>query len=228
MKTTLLGLTLCLTLISLCSMAALAADHGRGPQFAITKPLQQIHHNGGSDAVVAPMKIYSNLGPSDDIYDATVGYFVSGINNPFNGQKQDIAIPFTPSANATVTRVKAALQYYNIGSNGAMLAIYDDASGLPGTALAKRLRGNFSDFGTGCCDLALWTLKSPLSVTKGTQYWVVGTTNGKTQDAINTWDWVFNDAPGAFAFQQDDGGWLYLSAAYGYPPSAVAVRGTMP
>jgi hypothetical protein len=228
-KKALLAVMLCLTLVCLYSLSAAAADaRNQRPQHAHTQASKIIHPAPGGDAVVAPVKIYSNLGPSGDLYDSSNGYFVSGSTNPFNGQKQDIAVPFTPRNDATVTRVKAALQYYNIGGNGAMLAIYDDAGGLPGQPLAHRLRGNFDPFGSGCCNLALWTLSTPLKVKAGTQYWVVGTTNNKTMDAISTWDFVWDDAPGTFAFQQDDGGWILLNASFGYAPSAVAVRGTRP
>jgi hypothetical protein len=47
-------------------------------------------------------------------------------------------------------------------------------------------------------------------------------------DSVNTWDFVWNDQPGKFAFQQDNGGWILLTAADGYAPSAVAVYGTQP
>lgn len=230
MKKISLSLILALTLVSLCSLAALAADSGARPQKATTQASRVKHIQPNNDDVVAPVKIFSNLGPSGDLYDGNNGYFVSSQDNAFNGQKQDIAIPFTPSQAATVTRVKAALQNYSFGgqSSGALLAIYDDANGLPGKPLAHRLRGNFDDFGSGCCDLALWTLSTPLPVKAGTQYWVVGTTNLKTSNVVNTWDFLFDGSPATFAFQQDDGGWILLNASFGYTGSAVAVRGTRP
>lgn len=224
-------LTLSLSLLMLCTYPVLAADHG--PKAATTQASSVIHHQLNNDAEVAPVKIYGNLGPTDDLYDARFGYWVSGPDNvgPFPGLSQDIAMPFTPVQDSTVTRVKVALQYYNFGggqTNGALLAIYDDANGLPGSALAKRRRGNFDDYGSGCCDLALWTLTSPLPVKAGVQYWVVGTTDKKTRDSVNTWDFVFDDAPGTFAFQQANGGWVLLNASLGYSLPAVAVRGTAP
>lgn len=230
-KRTFVLLILCLLLTSLCS-AAPAGEFAVGPPQGATTQASGVKHRQPNDETrVAPVKIFSNLGPLDDFYDATHGWFVSGINNLGNDIKQDIAMPFTPTRDATVTRVKAALQYYNFGGgqpNGALLAIYDDAAGLPGKALAHRLRGNFDDFGSGCCNLALWTLTTPLPVKAGTQYWVVGTTNSKSMDNISMWDWVFDDAPATIAFQQNDGGWILLDQSYGYSASAVAVRGTVP
>jgi hypothetical protein len=220
-RRTLLSFMLCLLV---CSIAALAAD--RGPRGATTQASSVIHRQADNDDVVAPVKIYSNLGPADDLYDGLDGYFVG--NNPGEGVKQDIAIPFIPAQDSTVTRVKLALQYYGIGTNGALVAIYDDDDGLPGRILAKKQRGNFEDFGDGCCDLVLWTLGTPLPVKAGTQYWIVGTSNKKSKDSVNTWDWTFDEAPARLAYQWDDAGWILLNASFGYTGSAVAVRGTIP
>lgn len=221
----LLGLTLYLSL-TLCSTAVLAAEHG--PKGATTQASNVRHYQPNDDAGIAPVKIYGNLGPADNLYDAANGWWVAGPDNAYNSSSQHIAVPFTPVQDATVTRVKIALQYYGFGVNSALVAIYDDASGLPGKVLAKRRRGNFDDYGSGCCNLALWTLTTPLPLKAGTQYWVVGTTNKKTRDSMDIWDWVFNDKPGTFAFEIDKSGWILLNASFGYPLSAVAVRGTVP
>ncbi len=175
-------------------------------------------------------KIAGNFGASGDLYDATNGYFVSGINNGFNAQKQDIAVPFTPKANSTIIQAKLPLQYYGFGFNGAVVAIYSDASGLPGSALtgATRVPQNFQNFGNGCCDLAVAWFKNGVQLTGGTQYWLVGTTNTKTMDSINTWDFSWNDAPANFAFQQDDGGWILITQSEGVAGPAYGVYGTTP
>jgi len=220
----LLGILLCLTLLAVCSAPALA--QARHPQAAATA----VAPNAVPMAPLDPafVKIFSNLGPPTNAYDATNGYFVSGHTNQFNGQKQDIAIPFTPTVDSTVMGVRFALQYYGYGFNGAAVAIFSDAAGLPGTPLAKAQLKDFLPFGSGCCQLASWRLRTGLAIKAGTQYWVVGTTNQTSMDSVNTWDFVWNDQPGTFAFQQDNTGWLLLTPADGYPPSAVAVVGTQP
>ena len=214
-------------LLTLWSVAVFAADsRARGPQQAVTNVPGVVH------PMVKPWhglkKIFSNLGSNTDLFDASNGYFVSGPDNSFNGQMQDIAIPFTPKKDSTIMEVGMALQYYGFGFNGASAAIYDDASGLPGKALAKKDLKNFHNFGDGCCKLAMWNLTKGLKVKKGKQYWVVGTTDKKSIDSINTWDFVWNDAPGSFAFQQDGGGWILLQQSDGFPPSATGVYGTIP
>jgi hypothetical protein len=214
---------LCLTVLSLCSLSFAA-----GPAAAKTNAATK--HTVNHDSDTALKKIYTNYGPGNS-YDANNGYFVSGINNGFNAQKQDIAIPFTPKKASHATKVTAALQYYNFGggqTNAAVLAIYKDASGLPGKNLASKLVKNFDDFGTGCCNVATWKLATPLALKKGVQYWVVGTTNKKSADAISTWDFLFDDHPITFAFQQNDGGWILLNASFGYTGSSTAVLGTIP
>jgi hypothetical protein len=221
MKRTLLGLFLCLTL---CGTTVLA--QARHPQAAASAPSAINRPMDNPDAGLR--KIFSNLGTPTDAYDSTNGYFVSGQNNSLNAQKQDIAIPFKPRGNATILQVKLALQYYGYGANTAQVAIYSDAGGLPGAPLAKADLRDFEPFGSGCCVLAKWRLRTGLPVVQGTQYWVVGTTDNRSLDSVNTWDFVWDDAPGTFAFQQNNGGWILLGPGDGYAPSAVAVYGSVP
>ena len=145
----------------------------------------------------------------------------------FNFQKQDIALPFTPRHNALVQGVQVPWQYFGFGVNSATIGIYSDSGGLPGTALARRDLHNFDDFGIGCCNLVGWNLDTPLQVNAGTRYWIVGTTHNSNIDAINTWDFVWNDRAGDFAFQQDDGGWILLKRGFGITVPAGAVYGVM-
>lgn len=218
----------CLALLTLISSSLLAQDsRARYPQQAVAA------HN--SSSVVNPIekvpsnchKIAGNFGPSGDLYDSSAGYFVSGINNAITAQKQDIAIAFTPKADSTIVQAKLPLQYYGSGYNGATVAIYSDASGLPGTALSGATRDpkNFQNFGSGCCTLVVAWFKNGVHVKGGTQYWLVGTTDKKSMDSINTWDFIYNDSVGSFAFQQDDGGWLIDNSS---PLVAFGIYGTTP
>jgi hypothetical protein len=220
-KKTLLGSLLCLTLLALCTFG-FAADKPGHPGYA-AGVVQKGHPYVDPDAGVK--KLFSNFGPDpSDLYDASNGYFVSGPTNAFNGQMQDIAVPFRSPANATVVGVKYAIQeYLELGTAGFKASFNADAGGLPGASLASADVKITAAFGDPCCALTSWKLKTPVPVTKGTIYWVVGTTDAKTTTAINTWSFTYNDAPGTFAFQQDGGGWILLTAANGYPPSAVAV-----
>jgi hypothetical protein len=220
-KKTLLGSLLCFTLLSLCTLG-FAADKPSHPGYA-AGVVQKGHPYVDPDAAIK--KLFSNFGPDPaDLYDASNGYFVSGPGNAFNAQMQDIAVPFRAAANASVVGIKYAIQeYLELGTAGFKASLNADAGGLPGASLASADVKITVAFGDPCCALTTWKLKTPVPVTKGTIYWVVGTTDAKTNTAINTWSFVYNDAPGTFAFQQDGGGWILLTAANGYPPSAVAV-----
>lgn len=217
------SLTLIPCLLLLCS---LGFAQGRKPASASTSSRGTVRA-----AKVIPdigtFQIFSNFGPGGSTYDATNGYFVSGINNTFNFQKQDIGLPFVPRSNALVQGVQVPWQYFGFGTNGATIAIYSDSHGLPGSALARRDLHNFEDFGIGCCDLVGWKLDTPLQVTAGTRYWIVGTTDSSNMDAINTWDFIWNDRAADFAFQQDDGGWILLKRGTGITGPAAAVYGVM-
>ncbi len=224
MNKKLLGIALTLASLPLGTVASYAADRGVAPRTAATSIPGTIRPMAKRPANLKT--IFSNLGSKTDAYDASNGYFVSGPNNTLNAQKQDLAVPFTPKANGTVTVIEFALQYYGYGFNGAHVEIAADSSGVPGSALSTQDIQNFGDFGSGCCVLKSVHLKHTVSVKKGVQYWVVATTDRKcSSDSVNTWDFVWNDAAGSFAFQQDNGGWTVLTQSDGYAPPAVAVLG---
>lgn len=211
-------LTRVLTCIAILTIACGTVFAAQLPLIALTKGVDVVHPMH----IDAKLKtIYSNLGSKTDAFDDTQGYFVMGPTNSLYGYSQDIALPFTPKKAATLTKVSAALQYYGYGANAAVLGLYSDASGLPGKKIFQTDVKNLPTFGT-CCTLVSATSKKGVKVKKGTQYWIVGTTDTKSTDSVNTWDFVYNDAVGPIAFQQSGGGWIsYTSgsavagAAYG-------------
>ena len=221
MKKSLLRMLLCFAVLTLTCGTLLAADASRAPMGAVTVRSTVIHPMVDSDA--AYKKIYSNLGTKTDAYDDANGWLVMGPTNTLYGYSQDIAMPFTPKKNATVFQIKIALQYYGYGANAATVALYKDAAGLPGKVAAHKDIKNLPTFGT-CCTLASAKFAKGVKVKKGKQYWVVGTTGSKSTDSVNVWDYLWNDATGDFAFQQQSGGWV----AYNAQLCAFAVYGTIP
>ncbi|HEY7096612.1 MAG TPA: choice-of-anchor R domain-containing protein [Terriglobales bacterium] len=223
MNKKLLRLFLCLTLVTVFATLGLAADKTR-PSGVTTTVTRQARPQ--VDPFAGVKKLFSNLGPDPtDLYDASNGWLVAGHFNVYNGQKQDVAIPFRSPANASIVGVRLPLQWYGYGANQATVAIYSDAGGAPGSAIAHKDLKNFDSFGSGCCNLASWKLATPVPVTKGTTYWVVATTNNASKDSVSVWDLIYNDAPGIWAYQQDDGGWIVTTASDGYALPAVAVYG---
>jgi hypothetical protein len=182
-----------------------------------TSLLAQQHHFAAAsvpDAAQSPdnaeaglATIFSNLGPNKDAYDGTGGWIAAGPQDTYTNQQQDVAIPFTPASNSTVTRIKVPFQYYGYGKNAGTLALASDASGLPGALLATHDMKNLLVFGVGCCKFTTWILKAGVQVKAGTQYWIVATTDKKSIDSAYVWDYTWNGGVGTVALQDNLGGW---------------------
>ena len=177
-------------LFALCNLTLLAQT-GQVPRFA--------HGNEKSKLHVAPQavpaglqKISSNLGPNQyELYTDNYTWYVEGPLGVDGGQ-QFTSVPFTPTSNAQVSEVRAAVQYIT-GDRLFDLSIYADSGGSPGTLLAGPVTvTHFPDFLT-CCTLASANFDPPLAVTGGTQYWVVASTptSGKGANFVGGWDFVY-------------------------------------
>ena len=97
-----------------------------------------------------------------------------------------LAVPFTPSANASVKKVEAALSYIS-GTNQVLLSVNNDNNGLPGNAIATFRVKNLPAFGS-CCTFAAATSKAGIPVIQGVQYWLVVTTDSHDADFFGAWD----------------------------------------
>jgi len=166
-----LSRTLFCCLVLLLAPALLVAQSR--PRAARTTGSAVVTRAAEPDAGLAT--IFSNLGPSaTDLYDDAYGYYVTGPTNSIGISEQWIAIPFTPKKNSTVTQLRAAIGYES-GTSAAILGLYSDSSGVVGTALATVEVKTFPTFGT-CCTLAGGAITAT-SVTAGTQYWIVATSD---------------------------------------------------
>jgi hypothetical protein len=197
------GMFLCL--LGLCNVNLFSQDSSHMPKAVHTSQQSEIHLAAEADSSLAT--IYSNLGPRKSAYNGGGGFVVSGPASEF-GQNFD-ALPFTPAANSTVTEIRIPLTYFGSGANQVNLSLYTDVGGTPGTIIAgPHTFKNLPAFGT-CCTLANWHLKSGVSVTAATQYWVVADTpaTGIGSDTEVIWD---DQAPiYPEAFNEGDGeGWL--------------------
>jgi hypothetical protein len=96
------------------------------------------------------------------------------------------AVPFTPTANATVTRIKAAVGVY-FGTTGAFeLSIREDNAGVPGRVIKSFHIAAPIVFGS-CCVLDAVNDTAGLPVTAGTQYWLAATTTAKDTNFLGAW-----------------------------------------
>jgi hypothetical protein len=168
--------------------------------------------------------IYTNLGVKKNIYDGTGGWIAAGPQDTYTNQQQDVAIPFIPVSDATVTRIKVPFQYYGYGKNAGTIALASDASGLPGAVLATRDLKNLPVFGIGCCKMTVWILKTGVQVTAGTQYWIVATTDKKSIDSAYVWDYTWDGELETVALQDNLGGWGTVTFL---PGPAATVLGTV-
>ena len=168
--------------------------------------------------------IYTNFGVKKDVYDGTGGWIAAGPQDTYTNQQQDVAIPFIPVNNATVTRIKVPFQYYGYGKNAGTIALASDASGLPGTVLATDNVKNLPVFGIGCCKLTTWGLKTGVQVTAGAQYWIIATTSKKSIDSAYVWDYTWDGEIETVALQDNLGGWGTVTFL---PGPAAAVLGTI-
>lgn len=176
------------------------------------------------DLTPAVVTIFSDLGPSaTDNYNDTDGYCVSGSTpsgSTCNTGEQWIGMPFVPKQNSHATQVQTAVGTFG-GTNTLVLSIYNDVSGLPGTALKSVTVHNAPTFGT-CCTLVSASMGSPgVALTAGTQYWVVATTDD-THAPTFTGAWAL--ANNFIAYNPANSAWASFPSA----PEAGAVKGTVP
>lgn len=190
-----------------------------GPKVAHT------NHTGTITPFVPPgpaslQTIFSSLGPSaTDAYNDTTGYYVLGPKNSVGDGEQWIAFPFTPTANSTATELSVAVGWIS-GPKAIFVGIYSDASGDVGTVLGQGETNKVPAFGT-CCTTVNVTIPST-SLTAGTQYWVVVSTDDTNAPGFTG---VFQSTNSStIAYNPEEEGWFTFS---GNVPAGL-VRGTIP
>jgi hypothetical protein len=98
------------------------------------------------------------------------------------------AVAFTPTANATVTKIETSAGRQGGGTAGFELGLWDDANGVPGKPIKSFHVANLPAYGQ-CCSVSVANDKAGIPVTAGTQYWVVVSTKAKD---IDIYAWAFN------------------------------------
>jgi len=135
--------------------------------------------------------IWSNTGIKTDAYNDTEGWSVTGPNSG-GGKTQWVALPFKPKAtSSTAYQLQAAIEYAS-GGNQINLSLYSDNNGAPGTLLGGPVTvTNLASTGT-CCSFAVANLASTVTLTGGTQYWIVAETptSGTGSDFSGIWYFV--------------------------------------
>jgi hypothetical protein len=212
---------------ALIPMAAAQDVKISGQPLHVTITGQAGRHTVGDVDTPAGLKtIFTDLGSKTAAYDNTDGWLILGPNSAF-GQEQWVGYPFTPKKASTATTIKAALGYFDSGTNGVLVALYKDASGVPAKKpLTSKAVTKLKDYLDPCCD-AMKTVKLPkaIKVAKKKQYWVVVGTNKAQATAEGVWFFATGDPTGNQAYSFDGGAtWATESVQ----ESAFGVFGTIP
>lgn len=157
---------------------------------------RRLHHKGTFAGVHVPPQeapeglttIYSTLGSDPkNLYNYIDTWLVAGPNS-VAGLASFIALPFTPTSNAHISEVRAAVLYYGVGADQVSLSIYADSKGHPGKLLAGPVKVTNLPHAFSCCQLAVADFSS-VPVNGGTQYWVVADTphSGQGSDFLGEW-----------------------------------------
>jgi hypothetical protein len=191
-KSPLARVALGLAVLALIGVSALALGNKQGVvtssdgrlSIATKGPSQFTPTDPDSDAGLT--KIAGNLSIYPfGVYFCCYGDTISGPNSEL-GHTYWAAMGFTPTADATVTRLKASVGFV-AGVNQVVLGLYADSNGIPGTPLFKAATtvGSLGNFGN-CCVLAVVNSKG-VSIKAGTPYWVVASTNAKSATTFDAW-----------------------------------------
>jgi hypothetical protein len=108
-----------------------------------------------------------------------------GSNYPFQTW---VAVAFTPTADATITKIEVSAGRQGAGNAGFELSLYNDAGGIPGSPIKTAHVSTLPIYGE-CCDVAEASDPAGIPVNAGTQYWVVVST---TQQDTDIYAWAFN------------------------------------
>jgi hypothetical protein len=214
---------LVLTALSLTSTAALAMPNG----VTLSKDGRSVTvaHGIASYVMHAPKKskpvIFSNIGYDypKGLYFCCYGGTISGPKSELDEQVWD-AVAFTPSKSGTVSEVEVGVGYF-AGTNGVNIGVYSDSGGVPGTSLYSKDVTGLPN-GGGCCTTQTLKVKG-VSVTAGTQYWVVISTDSNNDDFFGFWNYNSTDQVDPVTEAQNDGtSWSSFS---GVPAFNVTVYG---
>jgi hypothetical protein len=173
-----------------------------------TRHAQGVTRTEPSDPAL--VTIFDNIGTAypKGTYWCCEGYTITGPTALSGFPEYWEAGAFTPTADHTITQVEVAVGFVQ-GVNGLVLGVYNDASGVPGTAIKTWSLSGLPIFGS-CCIVETKKDAAGIPVKKGTQYWIVLKTNSKESTTwaafnVNDVDQV-DTAPAAFYCSADKGG----------------------
>ena len=183
----------CITLLALVGLAALALGPKTG--YVFSDDGRTVTATRGPQFVTPTVRDPSLKTIAGNLSDYPYGIFFccfgntiaeGGSNFPFQTW---VAIPFTPSANVTVTRIEASVGAFGGITSGFELSLRADNSGLPGKVIKSFHIAKPPQYGA-CCTLDVGNDKTGIALTAGTQYWIAATTTSKDTNFLG--GWAFN------------------------------------
>lgn len=188
-KKTLIGLMRCLTVLAFTLTAMAAGKDGvvlskDGRQTIKTDGPSKGQPYLGNNAGLTV--IFDNLAHKypDGLYWCCAGGTVEGSGG--GGPEWWQAAAFTPSTTLNVTKIEIAVGYLAGTYTHVFLSLNnDDGTGRPGIMLKKWKVSGMPNFGS-CCTVETKT-SAGIPVTAGTQYWVVLSTENKS-DVWSAWN----------------------------------------
>jgi hypothetical protein len=155
---------------------------------------------------MAGTTLYSNLGTGSDVYNCCSGWTVSGTGSI--GTSFTSANEFQVTTGGSVGEIDVGVGFVE-GVNSFYLDIDADNGGKPGSVLASFTGLSSSETFGDCCGLVSITGISGLSLTTGTNYWMV---LGPTSTSATTWEaWNFSNSATGIDEYSTDGGNTWVS-----------------
>lgn len=192
------------TTLALAVTAALAAPtNSMLSNGAAVTTVTRGYETGGfhhAHALPGGTVIFDSIGTGG--YICCSGWTISGPSSPI-GEQIWSAIQITPTVSGKVTKIVVGVGYVT-GSNSAELAIYSDASGIPGTERWSGDVSNLAVFGS----TSTTTVKAKVTGAKikaNKPFWVAVQTDSNSSD---TWDaWNQSNTTDAPLAQNTGSGW---------------------
>jgi hypothetical protein len=145
------------------------------------------------------------------------GFTIAGPNAGL-GSRNWTGASFTPAADANVARIEVPVELIS-GTNRVVLSLRNDNAGLPGAILQSWVLTNLQPNVT-CCKVKAGTSAAGIPVQAGHQYWVVLSTDAKSQDTFAEWNNNVTVPLAPALIARDQGGWNGFTQA---PAPAFAV-----
>jgi PEP-CTERM motif len=145
-------------------------------------------------------EIFSNVGPGDS-YQGSAGVAIAGTASTFSAY-QAVAYSFTSPNAATVGEIEIALQN-NGGTNAAVVSLWTDAGGVPGTELGDWAVSNQPAFGSTSSALTTVGGIAGVTLAAGSSYFLAVAPGDS--DTYDVWNYNYLATVGPVAYDRGSG-----------------------